>query len=286
MTCKIVVVRSVWVLITLQIFPSFSFVNNDGWIPLTKEEVMRKQNDRFNRRSFDEHSTSPEYNDFMATKTLKNDAIKVVVPNINFQISKDNFFNPLEATKKIKTIYQNSNKQCNNQDCELYHQENYSDEKKDELGNIEVIRRKPKSLTGADITTKDVNNELSENIILQKLKYKNPDTEFNPNKAVTERIQNIYEVTEDISDISEDTTYSKRTGYIYKHPALNAKSPTELNITNIFLDNLSKYNIRLGDDLPNYALSRQTKGMQLTTRSSNLKKILLKKTTRIKQRSG
>lgn len=94
-----------------------------------------------------------------------------------------------------------------------------------------------------------------ENILISSDKTDKKAEENESRKASS----NLYEVTEltpSISQTAKDhNENTQQMGYFYESPRFD-----ESNLTNKFLNILSKYNIMVNDKLPNYALSRRNKG--------------------------
>lgn len=72
---------------------------------------------------------------------------------------------------------------------------------------------------------------------------------------------NLYKVTEDSTEVLGDdaSENKKRSGYFYPPPTSSLNYLTQNNITDKFLDILSRHNIKPEDELPNYTISRKNK---------------------------
>ncbi|CAG9787088.1 unnamed protein product [Diatraea saccharalis] len=249
--------------VIVQMIHTFSLINNNGWTPLTQEEVMRTMDSEFTRRSFvNQYNNIPLYGYPTQSVKLKENAIKLLLPKRYLQIEKESF-NPIDAKKEVGIPFQNTQKYYSDKDHVLYQQEDSNTDfvsKKNETDIIEISNRTPKSLFISTDLTKHVSKKAKENmIVVGKQNIVEPDL-YLKLKADTERNGNVYEVTEDISDVPEERMNSKKSGYIYKPPEFNVETSTKVNSSNLLLNILTKYNIGLEDDLPNYTLSRLTKG--------------------------
>ncbi|KAJ0178019.1 hypothetical protein K1T71_006892 [Dendrolimus kikuchii] len=147
----------------------------------------------------------------------------------------------------------------NNKAEDVEYHENDKDTYKTEISNeikalLPKITRKAKDI----LSEKSFGNKLASENGLKS--YSNIDTIddklISDENVLRKASSNVYEVTErlpsiihPVKDVSDNT---EQVEYFYERPQLDKE-----NLTNNFLNILSKYNIKVNDKLPNYALSRR-----------------------------
>ncbi|KAL0882016.1 hypothetical protein ABMA27_001765 [Loxostege sticticalis] len=254
-------------------------VPQNDWTPISKDEVLRRLS-RLNRRNADNShfdlvkketdtnlinnitklTTPNSLNEVNYDDSFMNDAIKLVQPVKTIKLDQLSPFYPVfpgtitsvnalqssleennkqeESPKKIATIFKEFSKLQESNDTNIT---NY---------------RKPKAIEGNQFTNYINGNEA---ISIKKLELNQETTEKQSSQEAPQINRKLYQVTEDTVDTlkEEQKTTEEQTGYFYAPPKPNRDISIGNNLTKIFLDILSKHNIRPGDELPNYSLSRR-----------------------------
>ncbi|XP_028178911.1 uncharacterized protein LOC114366280 [Ostrinia furnacalis] len=251
--------------ILLVIFKASSthiLIPQNEWIPLSKEEVLRTLN-RGDRRNTDFSDKQKPH--LLSTPTLSTfitnnaNAVKQVQPMKTLKLNEQNAYYHL-APDKITSVNDLQSNLPGNHEEAL--QENIIAttskgnlelksnklEDKDTKDAIDTNFRRAKAISKIYYPNSvDINEERSEN--LRKHNY-GLEQENNQPK--------LYEVTEDTREFEEEQSEAEqRPGYFYIPP--NPSHSKANNLTNKFLDILSKYNIQPNENLSNYALSRRSK---------------------------
>ncbi|KAL4702347.1 hypothetical protein ACJJTC_002709 [Scirpophaga incertulas] len=264
MFAKLVKLLYFWLIIQVET----SLSQNDGWIPLTKEDaydkLLREPAARFltDYKAFS-HEIPPD------VKELKEDAIKMTIPLNNFQIIQNDAVKLEQVSNNQK--YRNI---CENEDCsDIEIEKHNSIDKYENLttasleNKTEITKRQPKHIR----REKNVRHDEPKLIdrVFQNIGDENRETvKYDINYSNGKN--NLYKVIEDnpefdvtddaaLSGISPEIDSTNQGGYIDEIRPPDAKHLTDSYITNHFLRILSKYNIKQGDNLPNYVLSRQRK---------------------------